>query len=165
LARQTRFERPVSVDDRSVEIVNRAANDAGVELLDDEVLRIGGYVLRGRQDSRLGLELDKALGLEHAQGAALVAWIVRHADHRAAWQIGQAVMLFRIEPDRPDGGEADRNDVVAARLDLVVEVGFVLKRIGALLTIPGRETSPAGRRLSLCVRPRTVQDPRPTLRG
>src|ERR1700722_13497041 len=64
--RQTRFERPVGVDDRGVEIVDRAANDAGVELLDDEGLRIGGYVLRGRQDSGLRVELDKALSLEHA---------------------------------------------------------------------------------------------------
>jgi hypothetical protein len=46
--RQTRFERPVGVDDRGVEIVDRAADDAGVELLDDKFLRIVGDVLRGR---------------------------------------------------------------------------------------------------------------------
>src|ERR1700722_15991721 len=39
-------------------------------------------------------------------------------------------MLLRIEADRPDGGEADRNDVIAARLDLVFEIGLVLKRVG-----------------------------------
>src|SRR3984957_17882323 len=44
-------------------------------------------------------------------------------------------MLFRIKPDRPDGGEADRNDVVAPRLDLIVEVRLVLKRIGVEVAV------------------------------
>src|ERR1700722_2112710 len=44
-------------------------------------------------------------------------------------------MLFRIEPDRPDGGEADRNDVVASRLDPIVKVRLVLKRIGVDLAV------------------------------
>src|SRR3984957_2846 len=47
-------------------------------------------------------------------------------------------MLLRIESDRPDGCEADRNDVVAARLDLVFEVRLVLKRIGVEVAVPQR---------------------------
>src|ERR1700722_12691099 len=45
------------------------------------------------------------------------------------------MMLLRIESDRPDGGEADRNDVIAARLDLVVEVRLVLKRVGVEVAV------------------------------
>jgi hypothetical protein len=53
--RETRFESPVGVDDRSVEIIDRAADNAGVELLDDEVLRIGGYVVARIPASGLSL--------------------------------------------------------------------------------------------------------------
>ena len=59
--------------------------------------------MRGRQDSGLGLKLDKALSLEHAERAALVARVVRRADHCAAWQIGQAASGRSERSWRTDG--------------------------------------------------------------
>ena len=55
--REIRFERPVGIDDCGVEIVDRAADDAGVKFLDLDVLRVLGDVRRRGQDAGVGFSL------------------------------------------------------------------------------------------------------------
>src|SRR5439155_11053680 len=92
--------------------------------------RIVGNVGGRGQDAGAVLQFDQPLMFQDMQRAALVGGVVRQADDGAFGQVGDLGVLLRIEADRADTGIADRDDVIALRLDLVVEIGLVLEGVG-----------------------------------
>lgn len=106
------------------------ADDAGIEFLDLKLLRVLGDISDGGENAGAVLQLDQAFVLQDAQRPAFVGRIVGQADDGAFGDLGDGLVLLRIEADRPDAGIADADDVVAVGLDLVVEIGLVLEGVG-----------------------------------
>ena len=68
--------------------------------------------------------------MQHQQGAAAIGRVVRNAETCALLQVFQVLDLFGIHTNREVDGVADRHDLVATVLDLLVEVGLVLVAVG-----------------------------------
>ncbi len=93
---QMRFQRPVGVDDRRAEVVDRTSDDSRIQLLDLELLWIIDDVLGRRQNAGFGFLFDGALVLQQPERSPLVAGIVRHPDYSAFRKIRDGMDFTRI---------------------------------------------------------------------
>ena len=113
-----------------MEVVERARDDARVQLHDAHVARVGGDVQGRGQDAGAVPEPYDAQRRQQVQPPAAVAGIVRDADARSPRQVRHRLGLARIQPDGGHDRVGDGHDPVAPFLDLVVEVGPVLEGVG-----------------------------------
>ncbi len=127
---KTSLQSPIRVDDSRIQIINGTTDNARVELLDFQLLRVFSNICQSCQNAGAVFQLDQAFILKKAKCTALIGRIVRHAHLCPFFQISHSFVRLGVKPDWPYTGVANWYDLVAMLLDLIVEVWLVLEGVG-----------------------------------
>jgi len=127
LGLQPGVEGVVGVDHRAVHLRQDPRDGRGLDLLELQSLWVGRDVAHGLQRVLWILERDQARRLQQQQGAAGVGGVVGQDDLSAVGQVGQRLVLARIEAQRLDVNAGDGDQVRSARRVELVQIGLGLE--------------------------------------
>src|SRR5690606_39921761 len=107
----------------------------GLEFDDAQVPRVLHHVQNGRRQTGSFIILEQSGRLEQQQGATSVGRVVLDSDSCTIRNLVKAVVAVGIEAHREDQGRCHGDNVEAAVLLLILQIGFVLKGIEVDLAV------------------------------